>query len=175
MKVQALIALEGWVLAPDAIHPCNKLLQALTLLQVPRADLVLFRIEVFLTAFGARTMLAEFEGGAIDAIEGTECGGQHQACEKGRSATVLQILRENIRRVRPQVRAEILPGLSLRQLGEVACDLLLGMAPGKVGVGLRKTALGEMMLDLRPGEGLRQKNHLRMCGFDLVNQPFPET
>src|SRR5215468_3479840 len=91
MKVQALIALEGWIFAPDSIHPCNKLLQTLTLLQVPRADLVLFRIEVFLTAFGAWAMLAKFEGRAIDTIGGTECSGQYEACEKSRSATVLQI------------------------------------------------------------------------------------
>jgi hypothetical protein len=75
MEVQALIALEGWILAPDAIRSRNQLLQAMTLLQVPRADLVLFRIEIFLTAFEARTLLAEFEGGAIDAIGGAEGGG----------------------------------------------------------------------------------------------------
>ena len=92
MEVQALVALEGWILAPDPIHPRNKLLQALTLLEVPIAALVLFRIEIFLTAFKTRTMLAEFEGWTIDAIGGAECGGQHQAYEKGWSATVLQIL-----------------------------------------------------------------------------------
>ncbi len=32
-----------------------------------------------------------------------------------------------------------------------------------------------MILDLRPGEGLRQKDDLRVCDFDLVDQPFPET
>src|SRR4051812_25012016 len=95
MEAQVLIALEGWVLTPDAIYPCHKLLQALTVLQVPSADLVLFRIEIFLTAFEARTMLAEFKGWTINAIRGAECGGQHQAHEKGRSATVLQILCEN--------------------------------------------------------------------------------
>jgi hypothetical protein len=42
MEVQALIALEGWILVSDAIHPRNEILQALTLLQVPRADLVFF-------------------------------------------------------------------------------------------------------------------------------------
>src|SRR5215208_4552914 len=71
MEVQALISLEGWILAPDAIHPRNQLLQAMVLVQVPRADLVLFRIEIFLTAFEARTMLAEFEGWAIDTIGST--------------------------------------------------------------------------------------------------------
>src|SRR5215510_6321027 len=134
MEVQALIALEDWILASDAIHPRNQLLQALTLLQVPIAYLVFFRIEIFLTAFEARTMLAEFEGRTIDAIGGAERGGQHQAYEKGRSATVLQILRENVGGVGPQVWAEILTDIGLCQLGEVTCDLLLGMAPGKVGV-----------------------------------------
>src|SRR5215813_12291968 len=74
MEVQAPIALEGWILAPDAIHPRNQLLQAMMLLQVPRADLVLFRIEIFLTAFDARMLLAEFEGGTVDAIGGAESG-----------------------------------------------------------------------------------------------------
>src|SRR5712691_2716083 len=154
MEVQALIALEGWILMPDPIHPRHKLLQAMTLLQVPIAELVFFRIEIFLTAFGARALLAEFEGWAIDAIGGTERGSEHQAYEKGRSATVLQILRENVRRVRPQVWAEILTDVSVGQLSEIACKLLFGMTPGKVGVGLCKAALGEIILDLRPGEGL---------------------
>src|SRR4030095_8792185 len=38
MEVQAMITLEGWILAPDTIHPRNHLLQAMTLLQIPRAD-----------------------------------------------------------------------------------------------------------------------------------------
>src|SRR5215813_468344 len=155
MEVQALIALEGWILPPAPIHPRDKLLQAMTLLQVPIADLVLFRIEIFLTAFGTRAILAEFKGWTIDAIGGAKRGSQHHAYEKGWAATVLQILRENIRRVRPQVWVEILTDISLRQLGEVACELLLGIAPGKVGILLRKAALGEMMLNLRSGEGLR--------------------
>src|SRR6266404_269876 len=129
MEVQALIALEGWILAPDPIHPRHKLLQAMTLLQVPRTDLVLFRIEIFLTAFEAWTRLAEFEGWTIDAIGGAERGGQHQAYEKGRSATVLQILRENIRGVRPQMWAEILTDVGPGQFGEVARDLLLEVLP----------------------------------------------
>jgi hypothetical protein len=169
MEVQTLIALEGRILTSNPIHPRNKLLQALTLLEVPRADLVLFRIEIFLTAFDTWTMLAEFEGWTIDAIGGAERGGQHQAYEKGRSATVLQILRENIRGIRPQMRAEIFTDVSLRELGEVACDLLLGMAPGKVRVRLGKAALGEIILNLGPGEGLLQKNDLRVGSLDLID------
>src|SRR2546428_13865195 len=98
VEVQALIALEGWIFLPEPIHPRNEIFQAMTLLQVPRADLVLFRIEIFLTAFGARALLAEFEGWAIDAIVGTELGSDHQAYEKGRSRTVVQILRDDVRR-----------------------------------------------------------------------------
>src|SRR6266704_3284777 len=85
------VAEEFWIIQPEPIHPRNEIFQAMTLLQVPRTDLVLFRIEIFLTAFGARARLAEFEGWAIDAIGGTERGSEHQAYEKGRSATVLQI------------------------------------------------------------------------------------
>ena len=120
MEVQALVALEGWILPPDPIHPRNKILQALLLLQVPGADLVLFGIEIFLTAFGTRAMLAEFEGWAIDAIGGAKRGREHQAYEKGRAATVLEILRENIGGVGPQMGAEIFTDFGLRELGEVA-------------------------------------------------------
>src|SRR5262249_19159425 len=77
MKVQALIALAGWIFATDSIQLSNNLLQTLTMLEVQRADMVLFRIEIFLTAFEAGKMLAEFEGRAIDAIEGAECSGQY--------------------------------------------------------------------------------------------------
>src|SRR5215467_9028347 len=134
MEAQALIALEGWILPPDPIHPRNEIFQALTLLQVPRANFVFFRIEIFLTAFEARALLTEFEGWTVDAIGGAERGGQHQAYEEGWSATMLQILRENIWGIRPQVWVEILTDVSLGQLGEVACELLLGMAPGKIGI-----------------------------------------
>src|SRR5215831_16661666 len=134
MEAQALIALEGWILPPDPVHPRNEILQALTLLQVPRTHFIFFRIEIFLTAFEARALLTEFEGWTVDAIGGAERGGQHQAYEEGWSTTVLQILRENIWGVRPQVWVEILTDVSLGQLGEVACELLLGITPGKIGV-----------------------------------------
>src|SRR5262245_17140214 len=125
MKVQTLVTLERPILPPNPIHPCNKVLQALRLLQIPGADLVLFGVEIFLTAFETWAMLAEFEGRAIDAIGGAQGSRQYEAYEKGRSASVLEILGENVRRVGPQVGAEILTDVGLREFGKIPCDLLL--------------------------------------------------
>src|SRR5207245_3113129 len=99
----------------------------------------------------------------------------YQAHQKGRSATVLEILGENVRGIGPQVGAEILLELRAGQLGKVARQLLLGMAPGEVGVGLRKAALGQLVLDFGTGERLSQEDDLRVGGLDLADQPSPET
>ena len=127
------------------------------LLQVPVPDLVFFRIQIFFAALIPGPVLTEFKRRAIDAIGGAERGGEYQARHEGRPATVLEVFRQNIRGVGPQVRTEILAHFRLGQLGEVARQLLPGVAPGKVGVGLRKAALGQSILHLGAGERLGQE------------------
>ena len=47
-------------------------------------------------------------------------------------------------------------------------------APGKIGIGLGKAKLGKRLHHFGPGEGLRQKDHVRIDDLDLPDQPFPE-
>src|SRR5439155_17706763 len=89
-------------------------------------------------------------------------------------ATVLKILRKNIRGIWPQIGAEILLHLGAGQLSEVARDFLLGMAPGEVRVGLRKATFCQMVLHGGTGERLCQENDLGVRGLDFVDAPFPE-
>ena len=51
--------------------------------------------------------------------------------------------------------------VAVRELGEVLDDLLLGVAPGEVGVRLREAELGQTMHDLRPRERFGEEDHLR--------------
>ncbi len=53
-------------------------------------------------------------------------------------------------------------------------DLLLGVAPGEVGVGLREADLCQPVHHLRPGEGLGQEDHVGMAAADIGDHPFPE-
>ena len=57
---------------------------------------------------------------------------------------------------------------------QVVGQLLLGVAPGEVGVGLREADLGEPVHHLRPGERLGEEDHVRMARAHLGDHPFPE-
>ena len=60
------------------------------------------------------------------------------------------------------------------QLGEVVGQLLLGVAPGEVGVRLAEADLGQPVHHARPREGLGQEDHVRVGGRTLRDRPFPE-
>ena len=72
------------------------------------------------------------------------------------------------------MRAEIFPGLALGQFREVLRQLLLGIAPGKIGVRVGEAQLGQPVHDLGPRECFGKKYHLRMPLLDLADHPFPE-
>ena len=124
-------------------------------------DLVLLRVQVLFPARSQRTVFAQLEGRPVDAIAGTQGGRQDEARDEGRAPAELQVLRQDIRRVGPEVRAEELAHLGLRQLGQVLGQLPLGVAPGEVVVRLREAELGQAVQHLGPGEGFGQEDALR--------------
>ena len=81
---------------------------------------------------------------------------------------------KNVRRIREQVRAQVLADVCSSQLGKVFLELALRRAPREVGVRLREARLREIPHDLRPCERLREKNGVRMGGAKLAERPFPE-
>ena len=57
---------------------------------------------------------------------------------------------------------------------EVFDDLLLGVAPREVGVGLGEADLRQPVHQLRPGERLGQEDHIRMPAANVGDHPMPE-
>jgi hypothetical protein len=85
----------------------------------------------------------------------------------------LQEFGQDIRRVRPQGRAEEFTYPGCGQLGEVLNQIVLGVTPWKVVVRLRKPQLGEFVHDLRARECLSQENRFWLLRPDLRHQPLP--
>jgi hypothetical protein len=81
---------------------------------------------------------------------------------------------QDVGRVGEEVRAEVVGELGLGQLGEVLLQLVFGVAPREVRVGLREAELGETAHHLGPREGLGQKDHVGVLVVDGVDQPLPE-
>src|SRR5919197_118833 len=138
MEAQAPVALQRRVLAPHLIQPCDERPQALGPLTVPALDLVLLGVEVLLTAWLARRILHQLERGPIHAVVRRERRGEHQPRDERRSPAVLQILVQDVRRIRPDVRPEIFARGMLRQLGEILRELPARVAPREVRIRLRE-------------------------------------
>ena len=155
---QAPVRLQSRVLVPDAVDPGDEVAQVVRAAQRPLRDLVLLRIEVLLLARRDRLADAQFEGRAVDAVAGPERGGENQPGHEPRPAAPLEELGQDVRRVRPEVRAEELADLRLRQFGEVLGQLGLGVPPGEVGVRLGEPELRQPVHHLRPGERLGQED-----------------
>ena len=56
--------------------------------------------------------------------------------------------------VRPEVGPEVVRDLCVGQLGQIFFDLMFLVAPGKVGVGLRKAQLCQLIHHFGTSEGL---------------------
>ena len=80
------------LLAPDRVDARDEVAQAVRPLEVPVADLVLLRVEIFLAARLARLVLQQLEGRAVDAVAGRQRRGQHQPHHERRPAAELQVL-----------------------------------------------------------------------------------
>ena len=68
---------------------------------------------------------------------------------------MLQLFRQNIRGVGPEVGSEVFFYIRLSQLRKVIGQFRFGGAPSEVRVRLRKPQFGQVLHDLRSGEGFR--------------------
>ncbi len=139
---------------------------------IPRLDLVFLGIEIFLLA-GECPRLAELEA-AVKAVVAGKRRREHEADLKAGPAARLQIGRVDVGRVDEEVRPKVLRHVAGGELGEIVRQLLLRIAPGEIGVGLREPQFGEQLHRLWPGEGLGEEDHLRVRLVHLADQPLPE-
>ena len=69
---------------------------------------------------------------------------------------------QDVRRVRPEVRAVIPAHVGLREFLRVFSEFLLALAPGEIGVALGEADPGQLVHHGRPREGFRQEQHVRV-------------
>src|SRR6266853_1299017 len=92
---------------PDLVDERDQLAQAVRAVAIPGADLVFLRVEVLLRAGFLGAALAELEGGPVDAVIGAQRRGQQEPRGERGASTGLQVLREDVRGVGPQVGPEV--------------------------------------------------------------------
>src|SRR6266576_686450 len=122
----------------------------------------------------ARAVLAQLEGRTVHAVARSERRGKEEARGERVAAAVLQVLGEDVRRVRPQVRAHELDDRRAGDLAQVLRELPRGVAPREVGVRLAEARLGEAVHHLRPCERIRKEDDLGVLALDLGDEPVPE-
>src|SRR6266581_7578772 len=82
--------------------------------------------------------------------------------------------RQNVRRIDEKIGTKIFALGVAGNLADVGLQLLLARAPSKICVRLVEAELCERLHHLRPGKGLREKDHVGIDRLDLADQPFPE-
>src|SRR5439155_19789439 len=84
-----------------------------------------------------RARLAQLEP-AVNAVARAERRRKNQTRLERGTAAVLQIGVQDVRRVREQVRPQVLAHFALRELGEVVDELGFRVSPGEVRIRLRE-------------------------------------
>src|SRR5258708_11646769 len=92
----------------DLVHERDQLPQAVRAVSIPGADLIFLRVEILLRPRVLGAALAELEGGPVDAVIGSQRRGQEEPRGERGASTGLEVLREDVRGVRPQVGPEVL-------------------------------------------------------------------
>src|SRR6266446_616565 len=103
---QAVVAVQRRVLTPNLVDHRDQLAKAARVVALPAANLVLLGVEVLLGTGLLGATLAQLERGSVDSVARAQCCGQDEPCCEGRPATVLQVLGENVRGIRPEVGAQ---------------------------------------------------------------------
>src|SRR5258708_28870688 len=114
---------------PDLVNEGDQLAQAVRVVAIPGANLVFLRVEILLRPGFLRAAFAELEGGAVDAVVGAQRSGQEEPRGERGASTRLQVLREDVRGVGPQVGPEVLADRWLGQLVEVLPHLSRSLPP----------------------------------------------
>src|SRR5690606_22159771 len=112
-------------------------------------------VQILLAAGLARRVLHELERGAVDAVARAERRRERRARHERRAPAGLQILVQDVRRVRPEVRPEVVARAG--ELREVVRELLFRVAPREVRVRLAEAELREPIHYARPTERLGEE------------------
>jgi hypothetical protein len=165
-------ALQRRVVLAQAVQQPDVVLDVDRVVVVPGADLVLLGVEVLLLA-RHRRRLAVLEA-VVDAVVRAQRRGEEEADAEAGHAARLEVDRVDVGRVDEEVRPHVVAAFLCGELGEVLGELVLGVAPGEVAVGLVEADLAEALHHLGLGKGFGEEDHLRVDGADLLDQPLPE-
>src|SRR5262249_15766021 len=127
------------VFSADLVYQRDERSQASWFMQIPFLDLILFGIEIFLTAAFSRDIFIKLVRRSVDAVAGTECRRQDQSRSERGGAAALKVFVKNVGRVRPEVRTEEFAHFGLRQFREVVCKFLFCISPREVCIGLSES------------------------------------
>ena len=158
--------------APGAIEQLDLRIEVAGCAEIARPKLVLLRIHVLLAPRLHGHILAELEA-AVDPVQREQCRREQQPHAERFAAAVLQVLVQDVRRVREQVPAHVLrrgPDEVRHQLDE----LRTGVLPREIRVRLREPRLREVLHLLRARECFGEEDHIGMRGLHFTDHPLPE-
>ena len=140
MEGQALVGLERGVIRRAALmgvvrSGASEPARA----EVPCAQLVLLRVEILLAA-GSRGVLSQLVRRAVNAVVRGQRRGQHEPRQNAGAAAGLQVSGRMSGVFGQKFGRKYSRDRRLRELGEILAQLLLGLAPGEVGVRLGEAA-----------------------------------
>src|SRR5438067_5713062 len=163
VELQTIVALQRGIFAPDAIDPFDEVIEVAGSIAIPIPNFVFFGIEILLRTSFSSGVFTELEGRTVNAVARAERRGQNKSSHEGRASAKLQILWQDVGRVRPEVWAKVFAHARLSQFGEVLSEFPLRVAPGEVVVGLREAYFGQPIHHFWPREGFGKKNQVGMA------------
>src|SRR5579859_7727041 len=158
--------------APDAIQRGDFLDYVPWRRKVTHADLILLGIQVLLPPRQWRR-LTDLKPG-IHPPKTRQRARQRGADQEAGPTGILEKGWIDVWRVDKEIRTEKFARGRRRELGQVICEIFLGVAPGEVGVRLREAHLRQTIHQLWAGKSLGQEKHIRMPGPNIRDHPVPE-
>src|SRR5215467_3093256 len=174
MEVQAPIALESRILSTDAIYVADKFPQTVRSFKIPLPDLILLRMQILFASRFTRNVLTEFESRTVNPITGSQRRRQDEPGHECRASSMLQLLRQNVRRIGPEVGSKKFAYLRLRQFREVLREFRFSITPREIIVRLGKPQFRQAPHHLRSRERLCEEDDVRTGLLHLSNDPFPK-
>ena len=138
------------------------------------ADLKLLGVEILLASgFTWFTFCQALYGRPVYSVAGSQSGRQNQAAHKGRATSELQELGEDVRSIRPKLgRKNSFTSVWLAPSNK--CVTRLGIAPGKIIVGLCEPDLRQIVHHFWPGKCFGEKDQVRMCLPSILRDTIPK-
>ena len=146
-ETQVIVEMQRAIVPADVIELGDVLLDVPGRVPIPALELVFFAVVILLAA-GKGGIFAQLET-AVDAVNRRECRRERRPDHERGPPAVLEEERQDVRRIREKVPAEIILHFRLRQFGKILCQLGLVVAPGEIGIALREPRLGERLHHLR--------------------------